>query len=57
MSEQPYAYSLTHAESGWTWCVYDEDGETVAAGSVYSQSDAQAAIEDSIRLAALEPRA
>lgn len=51
MPDQPFAYSLTHVESGWSWRVYDEDGETVATGAGFSQSDAQAAVEDSIRRA------
>lgn len=49
MSELPFAYSLSHEERGWTWQVFDVDGETVAAGAQTSQSDAQAAIEDTIR--------
>ena len=52
MPEQPFAYSLSHEERGWTWRVYDEDGETVAAGADASQSDAQAAVEATIRQAA-----
>lgn len=53
MYEQPFAYSLTHAEGGWVWCVYDLDGETVDRGEAFQQSDAQDAIERSIRTAAL----
>lgn len=49
MSELPFAYSLSHEELGWTWRVFDEDGVTVATGAQASQSDAQAAVEDSIR--------
>lgn len=52
MSELPFAYSLSHEEHGWTWRVFDEDGETVAAGAQLSQSDAQVAVEDTIRRAA-----
>ena len=52
MSELPFAYSLSHEERGWTWRVFDEDGETVATGAQFSQSDAQAAVEDTIRRAA-----
>lgn len=52
MSELPFAYSLSHEERGWAWRVFDEDGETVAAGAQASQSDAQAAVEASIRQAA-----
>jgi hypothetical protein len=52
MSELPFAYSLSHEEHGWTWRVFDEDGETVATGAQFSQSDAQVAVEDTIRRAA-----
>ena len=52
MPEQPFAYSLSHEERGWTWRVYDQDGETVAMGAQASQSDAQAAVEATIREAA-----
>ncbi|WP_310540652.1 hypothetical protein [Phenylobacterium sp.] len=56
MTDQPFAYSLAHAELGWSWSVYDLDGETVATGLDRSQSDAQAAVEDTIRRAASEMR-
>ncbi|MDO8380456.1 hypothetical protein [Phenylobacterium sp.] len=56
MTDQPFAYSLAHAERGWSWSVYDEDGETVATGLDLSQSEAQAAVEDTIRRAASEMR-
>lgn len=52
MPDQPFAYSLTHEVQGWTWQVYDAEGETVAAGAHASQSDAQAAVEATIRQAA-----
>ena len=52
MSELPFAYSLTHEERGWSWRVFDEEGETVAAGAQPSQSDARQAVEDIIRRAA-----
>lgn len=52
MSELPFAYSLSHEELGWTWRVMDEDGQTVATGAHASQSDAQAAVEATIRRAA-----
>jgi hypothetical protein len=49
MTDPPFAYSLAPAERGWSWSVYDEDGETVATGLDLSQSDAQAAVEATIR--------
>lgn len=52
MTDQPFAYALAHAERGWSWSVYDADGQTVATGLDHSQSDAQAAVEDIIRQAA-----
>lgn len=56
MPDFPFAYSLSHVESGWTWQVYDEDGETVASGSNVTQSAAQAAVEASIRQAVAQNR-
>ena len=57
MTDFPFAYSLAHAESGWTWRIFDEEGETVAQGLDLSQSDAQASVESAIRTAASEARA
>jgi len=54
MIDPPFAYSLAHAESGWTWRILDEHGETVVSGQDDSQSDAQAAVEAAIRWAAAE---
>jgi hypothetical protein len=54
LTDQPYAYSLAHAESGWAWSIYDVDGETVASGLDPSQSDAQAAVEATLRRVASE---
>ena len=45
MTDLPFAYSLAHAECGWAWRIFDEDGETVAQGLDLSQSDAQASVE------------
>lgn len=56
MSETPFAYSLSHVESGWAWRIYDEDGETVASGSDDTQSEAQAAVEATIMRVAREIR-
>ncbi|WP_156378274.1 MULTISPECIES: hypothetical protein [unclassified Phenylobacterium] len=56
MTDLPFAYSLAHAERGWAWRIFDEDGETVAQGLDLSQSDAQASVESAIRMAASEAR-
>ena len=56
MTDSPFAYSLAHAESGWAWRIFDEDGETVAQGVDLSQSDAQASVETAIRMARAEAR-
>ena len=57
MTDSPYAYSLAHAESGWAWRIFDEDGEMIAQGLDLSQSDAQASVETAIRMASMEARA
>lgn len=56
MTDSPFAYSLAHAESGWAWRIFDEDGETVAQGLDLSQSAAQASVETAIRIATFEAR-
>ena len=56
MTDSPFAYALAHAESGWAWRIFDEDGETIAQGVDLSQSDAQASVESAIRIAATEAR-
>ena len=43
------AYSLSHAEDGWRWSVYDEDGITVADGADIDRDAAQAAVESALR--------
>lgn len=43
------AYSLSQDEQGWRWCVYDEDGVTVADGAHPSQAAAQAAVDRALR--------
>jgi hypothetical protein len=56
MTETPFAYSLAHAESGWTWRILDADGETVASGMDCNQSSAQAAVEATLQRVASEQR-
>jgi hypothetical protein len=43
------AYSLSQAESGWRWSVYDLDGVTVADGADPSQDAALASIDRLLR--------
>ena len=47
--DRSWAYSLRQAEDGWRWCVYDEEGVTVADGARPSQADAKAAVEVLLR--------
>jgi hypothetical protein len=49
MAYQALAYSLSQVEEGWRWCVYDEDGVTVADGAHPSRDAAQAAVESTLR--------
>lgn len=44
-----FAYSLSQREDGWAWCVYDEDGVTVADGAHASRVVAQAAVDRMLR--------
>lgn len=46
-----FAYSLSQADDGWRWRVFDEDGVTVADGAQGSQADAQAAVLSMLRAA------
>jgi hypothetical protein len=38
------AYTLSQAERGWTWKVYDEGGETIASGADFDRQAALAAV-------------
>jgi hypothetical protein len=49
-----FAYSLSQAEDGWRWRIYDEDGETVARGAHPSQQVAQAEVETVLRGVGME---
>ena len=44
-----FAYSLSQAEDGWRWRVFDEDGVTVADGAHPCQQAAQAAVDRTLR--------
>jgi hypothetical protein len=44
-----FAYSLSQREDGWAWCVYDEDGVTVADGAHANRAAAQAAVDRMLR--------
>ncbi len=55
MSEaRSFAYSLSQAEDGWRWSVYDEDGVTVADGSHPTQDAALAEVQSTLRTAGVE---
>lgn len=56
MTDTPFAYSMSHVDTGWSWRIYDEEGETVASGYDSSQSGAQAAVEATIMRVASEQR-
>jgi hypothetical protein len=45
----PLAYSLSQMEDGWRWCVYDEDGVTVADGADPTRDAAEAAVAMTLR--------
>jgi len=45
MEHPVFAYSLCEDERGWSWRVYDRDGETVAAGEALSKALAQGAVQ------------
>ena len=42
---QSYAYSLSQIEDGWSWNIYDVDGEVVARGADACRDAAQRAID------------
>lgn len=48
-----FAYSLSQAEKGWRWCIYDQAGEIVAFGVGECQSEAKAAVERGLNRAAV----
>jgi hypothetical protein len=50
-SVQQLAYSLSQAEAGWTWHVYDENGDTVASGADSDRQAAQDAVNATLHAA------
>lgn len=53
LESKSFAYSMSHdVDDVWRWCVYDEDGVTVANGAHATQAAAQAAVEQTLRGAA-----
>ena len=54
LESKSLAYSLSHDDDVWRWCVYDEDGVTVADGAHATQDAAQAAVEQTLRSAGQE---
>ena len=48
MTNNSYAYSLTHDEPGWTWRIYDEGGEIVDSGRRRTQRAAELAATKAI---------
>lgn len=41
MEESLFAYSMCQAEQGWTWRLWDEAGDVVAAGEAPDQPSAR----------------
>jgi hypothetical protein len=48
---QQLAYTLSQAEAGWTWHVFDENGETIASGADSDRQAAQAAVDATLHAA------
>lgn len=48
MTNNSYAYSLNHDETGWMWKVYDEEGEIVESGRRRTQRAAESAATKAI---------
>lgn len=44
MDSSLFAYSLSQAEEGWAWRLYDENGDIVAAGSSVTRADAEQSV-------------
>lgn len=50
MEARSFAYSLSQAEDGWRWQIYDEDGVTVADGSHPTQDAALAEVHNKLQI-------
>ncbi|CAN7337963.1 hypothetical protein LJR219_001870 [Phenylobacterium sp. LjRoot219] len=46
MEESLFAYSMCQAEQGWTWRLWDETGDVVAAGEAPDQSSARTRLRE-----------
>ena len=44
MEESPFAYTLSQAEQGWIWRLWDETGDVVAAGDAPDQVSARSCL-------------
>jgi hypothetical protein len=44
MEETAFAYSLSQAEQGWIWRLWDETGDVVAAGDAPDQLSARSCL-------------
>jgi hypothetical protein len=51
MEESLFAYSLCQADSGWTWRLWDETGDVVAAGDAPDQLSAQSRLLEAFEAA------
>lgn len=45
MEQSLFAYALREQERGWSWRIYDRDGEIVAAGEALSKSLAEGEVK------------
>jgi hypothetical protein len=51
MEESLFAYSLCQADGGWTWRLWDETGDVVAAGDAPDQLSAQSRLLEAFEAA------
>lgn len=45
IQDSSFAYSLSQAEAGWVWRVFDEMGDIVAAGDAPDQRSAERLVQ------------